>query len=54
MLNIFKRLRCMMGRHSPRRRKVRREGHLKTGPCAYCGIELEKSAEGRWLPRGKA
>jgi len=49
--DILKRLRCVVGHHSPSRRKVHYDGHLKTGPCKYCGIELEKAADGRWLPR---
>ncbi|WP_147160936.1 hypothetical protein [Novosphingobium sediminis] len=51
MAEFLKRLRCLVGRHSPSRRSVRYEGHLKVGPCKYCGIELEKSADGRWVHR---
>jgi hypothetical protein len=51
MAGFMKRLRCLLGRHSPSRRSVRYDGHLKIGPCKYCGTALEKSAEGRWIVR---
>jgi len=51
MADFFKRLRCLFGQHSPSRKKVQYHGHLKSGPCKYCGIPLEKAADGRWLPR---
>jgi hypothetical protein len=54
MLNMFKRLRCLYGRHSLAQRKVRYEGHLKTGHCAYCGVALAKSDDGRWQARRRA
>lgn len=51
MMAFFKRLGCLVGRHSPSRRAVQYKGHLKTGPCRYCGAELEKRADGRWTVR---
>ena len=51
MIYILKRLRCLIGRHSPARRKVRYDRHLKVGPCKYCGIALEQAADGRWAKR---
>jgi hypothetical protein len=45
------RLRCMIGHHSPSRRKMHYDGHLKSGPCKYCGMALEKAANGLWLLR---
>ncbi len=51
MAEFFKRLRCMVGKHSPSRRSVRYEGHLKIGPCKYCGRQLEKGGDGRWVTR---
>lgn len=51
IVSFFKRLRCMIGRHSPSRRKVQYDGHLKCGPCKYCGIALEKGDDGMWVPR---
>ncbi|KUR71970.1 hypothetical protein AQZ52_07965 [Novosphingobium fuchskuhlense] len=51
MSGFFKRLRCLFGRHSPARRLVQYEGHLKVGPCRHCGRPLEKGAEGKWVPR---
>ncbi len=51
MAEFFKRLRCLAGRHSPSRKLVRYEGHLKIGPCKYCDKDLEKQADGRWTVR---
>lgn len=51
MSDILKRLRCMIGRHSPARRKVHYDGHQKIGPCKYCGIALEQKDDGRWARR---
>ena len=51
MSQFFKRLRCLLGRHSPARRLVRYDGHLKIGPCKYCGVQLEKHADGQWVIR---
>ncbi|WP_298169399.1 hypothetical protein [Novosphingobium sp.] len=30
---------------------MRYEGHLKIGPCKYCGRQLEKGGDGRWVTR---
>ena len=51
MSDILKRLGCVIGHHSPARRKVHYDGHLKSGPCKYCGIQLEKAADGRWAAK---
>ena len=51
MSDILKRLGCLIGRHSPARRKVHYDGHLKSGPCKHCGIQLEKAADGRWAAK---
>jgi len=53
MADFFKRLRCKLGHHSPSRRQVVYDGHLKVGPCKYCGKPLAKALDGRWLPRGE-
>jgi hypothetical protein len=49
--NVLMRLRCMIWHHSPSRRKMHYDGHLKSGPCKYCGMALEKAANGLWLLR---
>ncbi len=51
MSDILKRLGCLIGRHSPARRKVHYDGHLKSGPCKHCGIQLEKASDGRWAAK---
>lgn len=51
MAALLKRIRCMIGRHSPSRRAVQYEGHLKVGPCRYCGRDLEKRGDGQWVSR---
>jgi hypothetical protein len=54
VVEFLKRLRCIIGRHSPSRRGVHYEGHLKVGPCRYCGAELEKRDNDRWVARPQA
>lgn len=51
MAALLKRIGCLIGRHSPSRREVHYEGHLKVGPCRYCGLELEKRGDGKWVSR---
>jgi hypothetical protein len=54
MARFLKRLGCVIGRHAPLRRAVQQKGHQKTGPCRYCGTELEKRADGRWAVRSQS
>ncbi|WP_421854356.1 hypothetical protein [Novosphingobium sp.] len=51
MVALLKRIGCAIGRHAPSRRAVEYEGHLKIGPCRFCGQALEKGGDGRWVSR---
>lgn len=51
MAGFLGRLGCLVGRHATLRRSAHYEGTTKIGVCRYCGAELEKRRDGRWVAR---
>lgn len=47
-MSLMSPINCYLGRHEPKRRKVRWNGLTYVGECKYCGKEIERVSHRNW------